>query len=103
MEPLRPRWACRFYAGATWLAFRATARLARSRVVEFLAAQTVIIFVVHMPLYYVLHDLMSTWPRWMRAIPYVLLCYVGLAIVGDALYRLVRPADLRERLLRQWN
>ena len=89
-----------FYAGATWLAFRATSRLGRSRLVEFLAAQTVIIFVVHMPLYYGLQWLTDAWPQWARAASALVLCYAGLACVGAVLYRWLRPAQLRERVAR---
>ena len=89
-----------FYAGATWLAFRAASRLGRSRVVEFLAAQTVVIFVVHMPLDYGLQALMGSWPQWARAATALVLCYVGLALVGAVVYRWLRPGQLRERVAR---
>ena len=85
-----------FYAGATWLAFQVTSRLGRSRVVEFLAAQTMIIFVVHMPLYYALQPLVSAWPSWTRAVAMLIVCYVGLALAGALVYRWLRPASMRE-------
>jgi fucose 4-O-acetylase-like acetyltransferase len=89
-----------FYAGATWLAFRATTRLGPSRAVEFLAAQTVVIFVVHMPLYFWLQPLTGSWPAWARAVSALLICYVGLALVGAVVYRWVQPARLRDRVAR---
>lgn len=89
-----------FYAGATWLAFRATSRLARSSTVEFLAAQTVVVFVVHMPVYHLLAPLMSTWTFWPRAVAMLLVNYVALAFVGALVYRWLRPSALRERVAR---
>jgi len=89
-----------FYAGATWLAFRATSRLARSSAVEFLAAQTVVVFVVHMPVYHLLSPLMSHWTFWPRAVVMLLVNYVALAFVGAFVYRGLRPSALRERVAR---
>lgn len=89
-----------FYAGATWLAFAATLRLARSRVVEFLAAQTVIVFVVHMPVYNLLLPLIGSWPFWPRATMMLLVNYFALAVLGALLYRWLKPAALRERVAR---
>ena len=89
-----------FYAGATWLTFRATSRLGHSRTVEFLAAQTVTIFVVHMPVYYGLQWLLGSWPQWARAMAALVICYLGLALVGALVYRWLRPAELRDRVAR---
>lgn len=87
-----------FYIGATWLAFRAIARLRRSRAVEFLAAQTVIVFVVHMPVYLALQPLIRPWPAWARAVSMLLVCYVGLSWAGALINRWVRPVALRDRV-----
>lgn len=87
------------YVATTWLMYRVARRWQRSRVVEWLASQTVFIFVAHMPLYYALLEVVGAWPRSVRAVPLVLLCYLGLAAVGALVYRVVRPAQLRERLV----
>lgn len=89
------------YAGATWLMFRGASMLGRSRVVEFLSAQTLIIFVAHMPLYYALMGVIGDWPRTARAVPLMLLCYPGLAVVGAWLYQGLRPHQWRARLLQR--
>ena len=88
------------YAGATWLAYLVTSTLGRSSVVEFLAAQTAFVFVTHMPAYYGMFWLIGAWPRWARAVPLVLVCYVVLAWVGAAVYRWFRPLEWREALVR---
>lgn len=89
-----------FYAGATWLAFRATSTLARSSAVEFVAAQTVVVFVVHMPVYHLLAPVMTTWTFWPRAVVMVFVNYIALAFVGALVYRWLRPSALRERVAR---
>jgi fucose 4-O-acetylase-like acetyltransferase len=89
------------YAGATWLMFRAASGLGRSRAVEFLSAQTLIIFVAHMPLYYALMRVIGDWPRGARAVPLMLLCYPGLAVAGTWLYQGLRPHRWRARLLQR--
>lgn len=90
------------YTGATWLVFRGASALGRSRAVEFLSAQTLVIFVAHMPLYYLLFPLVSGWSREARAVPLMLLCYPGLALAGAALYRWLRPAGWRARLVQRF-
>ena len=89
------------YAGATWLMFRGASTLGRSRVVEFLSAQTLIIFVAHMPLYYALMSVVGDWSREARAVPLLLLCYPGLAVAGAWLYRGLRPQQWRARLVQR--
>ena len=90
------------YSGGTWLAFAVTSGWPRVRIVEFLASQTIFIFVAHMPLYYGLLLVISAWPRWLRAIPLILACYFGLALAGAAVYRVLRPVSLREQLVRRF-
>jgi hypothetical protein len=89
------------YAGATWLTYLVTSTLERSAIVEFLAAQTAFVFVAHMPAYYGVFWFIGAWPRWARAVPLVLICYVGLACVGTAVYRWFRPVEWREALVRR--
>jgi fucose 4-O-acetylase-like acetyltransferase len=89
------------YAGATWLAYLVTSRLARSSMVELLASQTAFVFVTHMPAYYGLFWLIGGWPRWARALPLVVLCYFGLAAIGAVVYRWFRPAEWRDELVRR--
>lgn len=89
------------YTGATWLAFRVTATLPRSSVVEFLSAQTIVVFVAHMPVYYALNAMIGHWPRALRAVPLLLACYPALALAGAGLYRWLRPAELKAWTVRR--
>lgn len=89
------------YAGATWLTFRVTSTLRRSAVVEFLSAQTIVVFVAHMPLYYLLGGVIGHWPRTVRAVLLMIACYPGLALAGMWLYRWLRPAELKAWAVRR--
>jgi hypothetical protein len=87
------------YLGGTWLAFRATLRLEAHRAVQFAAAQTIIIFVAHMPVYYWVREWMAGWPRPPRAIVLVLVCFFGLALLGGLVHRVFPLATLKDRLI----
>ena len=75
----------------------------RSAPVEFLARQTVFVFVSHMPVYYWLLPYMRDWPRPVRAVPLVLICYVGLAVAGALVSRILQPVTLRDGLYRRFS
>ncbi len=86
------------YVGLTWMAFQVTRRLESSRVVEFLARNTLIIFIAHMPLYYLLRGPLG---RWTDSYPLKVLilsvaCFPMLAAVSELFVRLVRPRALRD-------
>lgn len=89
-----------WYLGTTWLAYRATSRLWHSPAVEFLAAQTVVVFVVHMPVYLLLYPHVAAWGFWPRALLLMAVHWIGLSLVGAALYRVLPPARLRDRVAR---
>ncbi len=89
------------YLGITWLAFRVTSQLPLLDGVRFVAANTVFIFVVHMPLYYVLQPLMAGCPRLLRGSVLLLICFIGLALAGEVFRRLVRTSELRDQLVRR--
>lgn len=89
------------YTGATWLAFRLATTLRRSAAVEALSAQTIVVFVAHMPVYFALSAFTGHWPRALRAVPLILVCYPALALAGAWLYRMLRPAALKARVVRR--
>jgi peptidoglycan/LPS O-acetylase OafA/YrhL len=89
------------YVGATWLAFRVATTLRRSAAVELLSAQTIVVFVAHMPVYYALSAVIGHWPRALRAVPLILACYPALALAGVWLYRWLRPAALKAMAVRR--
>lgn len=88
------------YAGLTWLAFQTTRRLPRSAIVEFLARNTLIVFLAHMPLYYLIVDPVTRWTGGgiARSLILVILCFPVLAGVSELIVRLVRPKAIREWL-----
>ena len=83
----------------TLAGFALIAALPAARVVDFLSRNTLIVFIAHMPLYYVLDHLFVTRvPYWPRVIIEFVLCYVGLSLVSDALRRLTNLQPRRDRL-----
>ena len=74
------------------------AALPASRVADFLSRNTLIVFIAHMPLYYVLnHLLISRVPYWPRVSIEFVLCFVGLSLVSEALRRLADLQPKRDR------
>ena len=73
---------------------------ARAGPVRFVARNTLIIFLAHMPLYYALLPLMMRWQirGAARSDIYFVLCLPGLALVSEAVRRVVQPHELRDRL-----
>ena len=63
-------------------------------------AQTVVIFIVHMPVYNLLLPRVAGWTFWPRAVLMMTVNYVVLALVGALLYRWLKPSALRERVAR---
>jgi hypothetical protein len=83
----------------TLAGFALVAGLPGVRVVEFLSRNTLIVFIAHMPLYYVLDRLFGTRvPYWPRVTAEFVLCYVGLSFVSEALRRLTDLQRRRDRL-----
>jgi peptidoglycan/LPS O-acetylase OafA/YrhL len=88
------------YLGLTWMTFQLTRRLGRSAVVEFLARNTLLVFLTHMPLYYFLNPLLKSWTNHtpLRVLLLFLACFPALAAASELTLRLVRPRVLRDRL-----
>ena len=83
----------------TLAGFALLAPLPATRIVEFLSRNTLIVFIAHMPLYYLLDFLfkgrIAYWPR--VSIEFIL-CFVGLSLVSEALRRLTNLQPRRDRL-----
>ena len=83
----------------TLAGFALLAALPATRVVDFLSRNTLIVFIAHMPLYYVLEYLFGTrLPYWPRVSIEFVLCFVGLSVVSEALRRLTNLPPRRDRL-----
>jgi hypothetical protein len=83
----------------TLAAFVLLAVLPAIKAVEFLSRNTLIVFIAHMPLYYLLDHLLSTRvPYWPRVSIEFVLCFVGLSFASEGLRRLTDLQPRRDRL-----
>jgi hypothetical protein len=83
----------------TLAGFALLAALPAARVIDFLSRNTLIVFIAHMPLYYVLDSLFGRRvPYWPRVGIEFVLCYVGLSLVSEGLRRLTNLQPTRDRL-----
>jgi fucose 4-O-acetylase-like acetyltransferase len=87
------------YVAHTWLVFQITRRLPAPAVVGFLARNTLIVFIAHMPVYYALVRLLKGWelPYAARVAIWFLACFPVLAVLSEVISRVVRPRALGER------
>jgi hypothetical protein len=88
------------YLVVTALVYEVTSRLPAVRGVEFFARNTLIVFIVHMPVYYLLHPLLDRWTNSyaIRAAVNLIVCWPGLTLLSEGVRRLVQPRALRDRL-----
>jgi hypothetical protein len=86
------------YAGYTWLLFQVTRRFPDVGIVRLIARNTVIVFIVHMPLVYVLTPTLYQWvpAGWPRVIANLFLFFFCLSLLAEWIRNLVRPEQLRE-------
>ena len=83
----------------TLAGFALLATLPAMRAVDFLSRNTLIVFIAHMPLYYVLdHLLRGRLAYWPRVTLEFVLCFVGVSLVSEALRRLTDLPPRRDRL-----
>ena len=70
-------------------------------VVRFVARNTLIVFIAHMPLYYVMQPLVraATPAYWLRVLLYLVVCYGAVLIVSEVIQRLTHRLRVRERVL----
>jgi hypothetical protein len=88
------------YISNTLLVFQIARRLPAPRTVSFLARNTLIIFIVHMPVLYelspYLYDLIST--VWIKKSILIVLLYFGLAVFSEILQKLINIKFLNEQV-----
>ncbi len=88
------------YLTNTLLIFQITRRLPAPRVVSFLARNTLIIFIAHMPVVYefspYLYQLIDT--NWIKKTILIILLYFGLAVFSEILQRLINIKLLNEKV-----
>lgn len=88
------------YVGLTWLLFFAVEPFAAPRPVRFVARNTLVIFLAHMPVVYALTPVLShlTMSRGLRSAVLGIVCVAGLGVVSEALHAAIQPRALRARL-----
>jgi len=61
----------------------------------------VIVFIAHMPVFYLLETRLNDWTtsRPLQVIIRLTVCFVALVIASEAIQRILRPRALRERLM----
>ncbi len=86
------------YLVATFLVFRVFSLVPRWTVARFLARNTLIVFIGHMPLFFLLDRLL---PRWtssyaLQSVVQLAVCLGCLALVSELVTRALRPKALRD-------
>jgi len=86
------------YAGTTALLFEATRHLRTTPApIAFVARNSLIIFLVHMPVYHLLTPMLRAWTTsyWTRVVILLLVCLPGLGLLSEGIVAVVRPGSLR--------
>lgn len=86
------------YVGTTALLFEATRHLRTTPApVAFIARNSLIIFLVHMPVYYLLTPILAAWTTsyWTRVAIQLVVCLPGLGLLSEGIVAVVRPGSLR--------
>jgi hypothetical protein len=89
------------YVGTTALLFEATRHaITTPAPVAFIARNSLIIFLVHMPVYYLLQPVLAAWTAsyWTRVAIQLVVCLPGLAVMSEGIIVTVGPGSLRRRL-----
>ena len=89
------------YLVCTLLTVRAVRSVPAPAVVRFVARNTLIVFIAHMPLYYVMQPLVraATSAYWLRVLLYLVVCYGAVLIASEMIQRLTHRLRVRERVL----
>ena len=88
------------YLGVTWLVFLVVKPLPSPAAVRFIARNSLIIFLAHMPVYYAIAPLVEAHASsgLVRSAVLLTVCLPGLALLSEGVRRVVRPVALRDRL-----
>lgn len=88
------------YLAHTWVLFQISRRLPSFRLVEFFSRNTLIVFIVHMPLIYLLAPTYYSWiPQGgLRVATNLTLYFVLPALLSEAMRAVMRPRQLRDWL-----
>lgn len=88
------------YVSYTWATFRIADHVPAPAPVRFLARNTLFVFIAHIPIFYAIEGPVSRWfpDRNAANLVRLIICYPVLALVSEAIRRLVRPDRLRDRI-----
>jgi hypothetical protein len=89
------------YLLSTILTVRAVRSVPAPAVVRFVARNTLIVFIVHMPIYYAIQPAVraATTSYWLRVLLYLIVGYVAALIASEVIQALSNRLRLRERVL----
>jgi hypothetical protein len=89
------------YLVCTLLTVRAVRSVPAPAVVRFVARNTLIVFIAHMPLYYAMQPIVraATTAYWLRVLLYLIVGYGAALIASEVIQRLTHRLRLRERVL----
>lgn len=89
------------YLLCTVLTVRAVRPLRAPGVVRFVARHTLVVFIGHMPVYYAMQPLVTavTSAYWGRVFLHLIVCYLGLLLLSQAIHVLLDRIQLRDRVL----
>jgi peptidoglycan/LPS O-acetylase OafA/YrhL len=88
------------YFSAARLIYEITRRLTAPAPVRFIARNSLIIFLAHMPVFLALAPWLTSlgWGYWERVVIHLLICLPGLALLSEVITAAVKPKQLGARL-----
>ena len=92
------------YLGVTWLVFLVVKPLQSPAAVRFIARNSLIIFLAHMPVYFAIAPWVEAHASsgFMRSAIFLMVCLPGLALFSEGVRRIVRPVALRDRVFQSF-
>ena len=88
------------YISNTYVFFEIFRRLPCLKIVQFFARNSLITFIIHMPLIYALHPFVYQFfeTEWAKKTTFILLIFVGTAIVSEIIQRLVNTGYIQNKV-----
>jgi hypothetical protein len=88
------------YLVVAWMAFHALAPFPAPSPVRFVARNTLIIFLAHMPVLFALEPMLVRWDvsLGVRSLVLVIVCVPGLGLLSELLRRALRTRKLRDQV-----
>jgi fucose 4-O-acetylase-like acetyltransferase len=79
------------YIVNTFVFFEVFRRLPKTKIIEFFARNSLITFIIHMPLIYALHPVVYPWLEhpWSRKLTLILIIFIGCALISELIQRLI--------------